>query len=88
MGQSILLSLQGIGIYVKDWETLESIQKGKTNPGCQKLGQYYWNWVPQKPSSLTEFMINLSAQTVPLPASSDLSPVLVPSELHAVLTEH
>ena len=62
MGQSILLSLQGIGIYVKDWETLESIQKGKTNPGYQKLGQYYWNWVPQKPSSLTEFMINHSIQ--------------------------
>ena len=62
MEQSILISFQGIRIYVNDWETLESIQKGKTNLGCQKLEQYYWNWVPQKPSSLTEFMINLSIQ--------------------------
>lgn len=41
---------------------------------------------PPKSSSLTEFMINLSTQTVPLPASSDLNPVLVPSELYAVLS--
>lgn len=80
MGQSILISFQGIGIYVKDGETLESIQKGKTNPGCQKLGQYYWNWAPQKPSSLTEFMINLS---IP-----DSIPFLVPSDLSSTLTEH